>query len=131
MTKSRRNTIIDRNYNSNGYDNLPYYDTDEKNIRFVRITEENGIDNGMTLYFVTSKEASLRLVFKLMLHIRVRIGSDRALFGLVQVVINLKTFYRPQNSWSSTASPISRPNQRRVVETIRFTISNEDGQAGF
>ena len=66
MTKSRRNTIIDRNYNSNGYDNLPYYDTDEKNIRFVRITEENGIDNGMTLYFVTSKEASLSLVFKLM-----------------------------------------------------------------
>ena len=55
MTKSRRNTIIDRNNNSNRYENLPYYDTDEKNIRFVRITEENGIDNGMTLYFVTSK----------------------------------------------------------------------------
>ena len=65
MTKSRRNTIIDRNNNSNRYENLPYYDTDEKNIRFVRITEENGIDNGMTLYFVTSKEESLRSVFKL------------------------------------------------------------------
>ena len=65
MTKSRRNTIIDRNNNSNRYENLPYYDTDEKNIRFVRITEENGIDNGMSLYFVTSKEESLRSVFKL------------------------------------------------------------------
>lgn len=76
MTKSRRNTIIDRNYNSNEYENLPYYDTDEKNIRFVRITEENGIDNGMTLYFVTSKEASLRSVFKLLRQTRVLIGSN-------------------------------------------------------
>ena len=80
MTKSRRNTIIDKNYNSNGYDNLPYNDTDEKNIRFVRITEENGIDNGMTLYFVTSKEVSLRLAFKLMRQTRVRIGSSRHQF---------------------------------------------------
>ena len=72
MTKSRRNTIIDRTYNSN--EKLPDSDTDEKNIRFVRITEENGIDNGMTLYFVTSKEESLRPGYKLMWLTRLLIG---------------------------------------------------------
>lgn len=62
MTKSRRNTIIDRKYSShNSNEEVPYNDTDEKKIRFVRITEENGIYNGMTLYFVTSKEQSFDL----------------------------------------------------------------------
>jgi len=93
MTKSRRNTIIDRPYNSKEYD-LHYNDSDEKNIRFVRITEKNSIDNGMTLYFITSKEESLR----------------------------------PHKSWINTDSQISRLSHQRVVETIRFTISNEDGQ---
>ena len=62
MTKSRRNTIIDRKYSSrNSNEEVPYNDNDEKKIRFVRITEENGIYNGMTLYFVTSKEESIDL----------------------------------------------------------------------
>ena len=62
MTKSRRNTIIDRKYSSrNSNEEVPYNDNDEKKIRFVRITEENGIYNGMTLYFVTSKEESFDL----------------------------------------------------------------------